>query len=206
YVADRLRSDNPVVAASSDTEGTTPEAESGSTSTSTIPEPPARVDIEVGGQPLPPLSGGDDPAIGMPAPTLQGFDLAGRPVAILDDGRPKAVYFLAHWCPHCQVELPKIVELVESGALPSGLDIYLVSTAVDGTLGNYPPAAWFEAEGWTEPVLDDSASAAALHAFGGTGFPFAVYVEVDNTVLLRVSGETPPERILEFWTMTALTG
>ncbi len=202
YVVDRLRIDDPVDAAVSETEGTTPEGES----TSTAPTP-AVDDVEVGGEPLPLLPNGDiDAAVGMPAPTLQGFDLAGNAMAIPDDGRPKAIYFLAHWCPHCQVELPKIIDLVESGALPAELDIYLVSTAVDESRGNYPPAAWLEAEGWTEPVLDDSLSAAAFQAFGGTGFPFAVYVGADNRVLLRTSGETPPELISEIWGATALTG
>ena len=201
YVVDRLRSSDDqllatsVTAAPADRSGPAP-----STTTETPPAAPGGDEVEIIGSALPPMPNGDvDPAIGMQIPVLRGLDLVGNVIEIPADGRPKAIYFLAHWCPHCQVELPKIIDLVESGALPAELDIYLVSTAVDESRGNYPPAAWLDAEGWTEPVLDDSASAAAFRAFGGTGFPFAVYVEADNTVFLRTSGETPPEVISEIW-------
>ncbi len=199
YFVDRVRSgDDPVVAA---TDTTT----SGSPSATETPLPGD--EVEIIGPVLPPMPSGDlDPAIGLQAPVLRGVDLAGNAMDLPDDGRPKAIYFLAHWCPHCQVELPKIIELIESGALPPDLDIYLVSTAVDDSRGNYPPASWLAGEGWTEPVLDDSVSAAAFQAFGGTGFPFAVYIGADNTVLLRTSGETPPEIISEIWAATVLAG
>ncbi len=160
------------------------------------------IEVVVTGQPLPRFAEGFDPAVGMQAPGLAGFSLRGEPLTITADGRAKAIYFLAHWCPHCQVELPKLVDLVDAGLVPDDLDVYLVSTAVDPTRGNYPPSDWFAAEGWDEPVLDDSTSAAAFRAFGGSGFPFGVYVDADNTIVTRTAGEMPPEAIAHLWSVT----
>jgi len=60
---------------------------------------PARVTVSGGS--LPTLPEGGDPAVGLPAPTLEGQDFEGRPMSIEADGRPKAIIFLPHWCPHC---------------------------------------------------------------------------------------------------------
>ena len=50
--------------------------------------------------------------------TGQSFD--GTPLAINPgDGKPKLVVFVAHWCPHCQAEVPRVlVQWMASGAQP----------------------------------------------------------------------------------------
>jgi len=40
---------------------------------------------------------GADSSIGMPMPELTGQSFDGTPVSITNDGRPKVIFFLAHW-------------------------------------------------------------------------------------------------------------
>lgn len=151
--------------------------------------------VEVVGAPLPVHAAGDDPAIGMPAPSLTGRSFDGTAVRIGDDGTPTAIWFLAHWCPHCQVEVPKIVDLVAGGAIPSGVELYSVSTGADPGAPNYPPSAWLEREGWTIPVLVDDGSGEAATVFGLDAFPFLVLVDGDGRVVSRTTGELEPAAI-----------
>ena len=57
-------------------------------------------DVEVDGEALPPLpEGGEDPAIGEPAPVLTGVDFDGSAVTVGDGAQ--VVSFVASWCPTC---------------------------------------------------------------------------------------------------------
>ena len=150
-----------------------------------------------------PTSPDVDTAIGQVAPTLTGVDYDGEPITIGNDGRPKAIYFLAHWCPHCQVELPMIQSLIDAGEQPDGIDVYAVSTAVAADRGNYPPQAWFETEGWSSPVLLDDDRSSAVINFGAGGFPYAVFLDGDHRVLTRTAGEMPAELTLQIWDAVA---
>ncbi|HEV8281097.1 MAG TPA: TlpA disulfide reductase family protein [Candidatus Limnocylindrales bacterium] len=131
-----------------------------------------------------------DPAVGMPAPEVQGTSFDGTPVAIANDGRPKVVLFLAHWCPHCQAEVPLVQAWVNSGGVPDGVDLISVATSIDPAAPNYPPDAWLAREGWTAPVLADSTNSVA-GAYGLTKFPYWVFIGPDGTVRARASGELP---------------
>jgi thiol-disulfide isomerase/thioredoxin len=150
-------------------------------------------DVTVRGDPLPPFQGGDDPAVGEEAPGLTGTDLDGRRLRIVDEGRPKAIIFLAHWCPHCQREVEDLVEWLDDHELGAGADIYSVSTLVDATRGNFPPDAWLEGAGWPFPVIADSEASAAANAFGLTGTPLWVFIDASGRVAERISGELGPE-------------
>lgn len=151
--------------------------------------------VEVAGDPLPLHATGADAAVGMPAPSLVGRSFDGAEVRIEATGMPKAIWFLAHWCPHCQAEVPRIVDLVAAGAIPPGVELYSVSTGADPGAANYPPSAWLEREGWTIPVLVDEPSGAAATSFGLDGFPFLVLVDGDGRVVSRTSGELTPAAI-----------
>jgi thiol-disulfide isomerase/thioredoxin len=168
-------------------------------------------EVTVQGQALPMfdrsgVSDGDDPAVGLVAPTLAGETFAGEPLSIGPDGSPKVIYFLAHWCAHCRAEVPTIQRLIDEDRLPEGLEIYAVSTAVDSTRGNYPPESWLGLEGFTPPTMKDSAGSAALLAHGGASFPYAVYLDGENRVIARSSGELGEQAISELWGMTAANG
>lgn len=147
-----------------------------------------------------------DPAAGTVAPTLTGTDFGGDDVSIGPDGRPKVVYFLAHWCPHCQEEVPVVQQLIDDGQVPDGLDLYAVSTAVDGGRSNYPPEAWLADEGFAPPTLRDDANSGAFRAYGGSGFPYVVYLDGDNRVLARSAGNLPADAILSLWAGTVAGG
>lgn len=55
-------------------------------------------DVSVTGGALPAtVDEGADPAVGMALPELRGQSFDGTPVAITNDGRPKAIILLAHW-------------------------------------------------------------------------------------------------------------
>lgn len=157
------------------------------------PAVPDDTPATVEGTPLPPLpSGGSDPATGTAMPTLSGTTLDGEAITIPEPGRPTMILFLAHWCPHCQAEVPVVQQWVDDGGLPDGVDLATVSTAVDSRRPNYPPAEWLDDEGWTAPVLVDGTNAAA-EAAGLTGFPFFVAVDGEGNVVGRTSGELTAE-------------
>jgi cytochrome c biogenesis protein CcmG, thiol:disulfide interchange protein DsbE len=138
---------------------------------------------------------GPDTAIGTAAPTLQGFHFDGSPIDITPGSRAKMVVFLAHWCPHCNAEIPVLQAWAAGGGMPADLDIVGVSTSVNLHPDNYPPSAWMAAKQWAWPVLADSAASDAAHAYGVSGFPTFVIVGADGLVKVRSSGELPAEQL-----------
>lgn len=97
--------------------------------------------------------------------------------------------FLAHSCPHCQAEVPVIVELAEEGKL-DGVVVQAITTNTSEDAANYPPSKWLKREDWPfKPVLLDDPKLRALIAFGAGSFPYMVFVASDGTVAGRWSGE-----------------
>jgi thiol-disulfide isomerase/thioredoxin len=88
----------------------------GDDDTSTAPlDRPAFGEVTVDGL-LPPLpKEGADPAIGEPSPVLSGIDFDSGSVVVGEPGEPTLIAFLAHWCPHCQAELPRLVAAEADG-------------------------------------------------------------------------------------------
>lgn len=154
--------------------------------------------VTVTGESLPPLAGDPDPAVGMAAPAVSGEDFAGSPVSIGSDGRAKAIMFLAHWCPHCQAEVPVIQGWLDSGGAPADVDLYSVATSNDPSQPNYPPDAWLQGEGWTVPVLVDDGEDTAGRAFGVSAFPFFVFVDDQGNVVSRATGELSIDQLQTF--------
>jgi thiol-disulfide isomerase/thioredoxin len=151
--------------------------------------------VSASGDPLPQFAAtANDPAVGMKLPTLSGNDQAGAPMTISADGRPTMIMFVAHWCPHCQREVPVVQQWVDDGHLPDSVDLVSVSTAIDPARPNYPPDAWLADEGWTAPVLVDGDDTAA-QASGLSAYPFFVAIDGDGTVVLRASGELTTEQL-----------
>lgn len=149
--------------------------------------------VSVSGAALPTLGDGADPAVGVAIPEVDGKDFAGRPVALRKDGTPKLIVFLAHWCPHCQAEVPVISGWMSDQGAPPGVEILSVSTAVSPDRPNYPPSAWLEREAWAVPVLVDDADGSVAQAFGLSAFPFFVAVDAGGEVVARGSGELDVE-------------
>ena len=145
--------------------------------------------VTVTGAALPAFRSGADAAVGTPAPELRGASFDGTPVAVTRDGRAKLLLFAAHWCPHCQHEVPRVVEHLRDTPLPEGVDLVLVSTATAKDRPNYPPSRWLDRVGWDAPVLADDANGAAATAYGLSGFPYFVAVDRAGNVVARRSGE-----------------
>jgi thiol-disulfide isomerase/thioredoxin len=161
--------------------------------------------VEVQGDSLPELPSSDesDPAVGMAAPIVIGEDFDGNTVRIdaAADG-PTLAVFLAHWCPHCNREVPRINQLRDEGAFPEDLNIVGVSTGISPDRPNWPPSEWFEDMDWTYPVIADGVDMErqtfiAADAYGLTGFPFMVLIGSDGKVLARWSGESEPDELLQ---------
>jgi thiol-disulfide isomerase/thioredoxin len=161
--------------------------------------------VEVVGNSLPalPREGAvGDEAIGLPAPVIVGVDYDGSTVRVdaASDG-PTMVVFLAHWCPHCNAEIPRINELRDDGRFPDGLNIVAVSTALNPGQPNYPPDEWLVEKEWTYPAIADGFDMEdgvfiAAEAFGVSGFPFVALIDADGTVVERWSGEREPDEII----------
>lgn len=197
YVTTRKSSDDNVQGT-----GTSPAASI--TAAASAGTPIVSAPVSVTGEALASLpSKGTDPAIGQPFPLLSGSALmTGAPLTIPKDGRPKIVLFVAHWCPHCQREVP-IVQKWLNSAKPGDVDFYAVSTGVKPTQGNYPPAAWLAKENWTVPTLADSEKSEAQIAVGLSGFPFFVAVDSQGNVIQRASGELTVETLQQLVALAA---
>lgn len=149
-------------------------------------------EVTVEGDPLPFLqSGSADAAVGLTAPTVTGESLDGEQLTIGPGENAKIVVMLAHWCPHCQAEVPIIQNWVESGGLPEGVDIYgttvLTNRLQDGD--TWPPSEWLASEGWTIPTIKDDQAGSIVEAYGMQGTPTYVVLGPDNENLGRLSGE-----------------
>ena len=148
--------------------------------------------VTVSGPSLPDfVSTKNDDAIGDTAPTLHGSNFSGAPVTSpANDGKAKAIFFVAHWCPHCRDEIPRLSEWLKTHGLPAGFDIALVSTRVNESPVNFPPSAWLAREGVGNlPVIADDGDSTAYYAYGAGGLPYIVYLDKDNKVALRTEGE-----------------
>jgi thiol-disulfide isomerase/thioredoxin len=167
-------------------------ASAGGSSDDTATDDPQTQPVTVTGNPLPTLAdSGADPGVGQTAPTLAGTSFDGSAVDVKADGTGKLVLFVAHWCPHCQREVPLLVDHLQSTTLPAGVELVTVATATDSTRPNYPPQAWLDDEGWPAPVLADSAEDAAAQAYGLPGFPYLVALDGSGKVVGRITGEFP---------------
>jgi thiol-disulfide isomerase/thioredoxin len=160
--------------------------------------------VEVIGDPLPPLVSNDftsDPAVGTPAPVLVGVDYDGNPIRIdAEAAGPTMVVFLAHWCSHCNAEIPVINQLRDDGRIPDDVNVVAVSTAISPGQPNFPPDRWLDDKDWSYRALADGVdmtneSFIGASAFGVTGFPFVALLDDNGNVAARWSGGRPPSEI-----------
>ncbi len=167
-----------------------------------------RIDLVAGspsvsGDPLPRFGGGTDDTIGTPAPEVVGADAEGNEVRISSDNGAQAVVFLAHWCPHCQNEVPRVQSWLEGTGGVEGVEIVSVATSYDPARGNWSPVDWLNSEGWSQPTIYDDANSSVLAAYGAGAFPFWVFIDDDGNVVQRVSGELDSASLEVLLTATA---
>ena len=128
--------------------------------------------------------------IGKPAPTVVGKDFAGNTVNLIEPGKPTMIAFVAHWCPHCNKEVPLIVDWMATGG-NKGVDVIAVATGSDQNNPNWPPSEWLANLSWPGRVIADSQDAKIATAYGLTGYPLLVFVDSKGKVTDRMSGEEP---------------
>jgi cytochrome c biogenesis protein CcmG, thiol:disulfide interchange protein DsbE len=144
--------------------------------------------VAVTGAALAPLVDGPDASLGSPAPKIVGQTFSGQTETIAPGAKPMVLAFLAHWCPHCQREVPKMADWARGG-IRNGVAIRAIATGTNRDLPNYPPSAWLAREGFDIPTLADDAGGTAAQAYGLTSFPYFVAVDATGKVVARVSGE-----------------
>jgi thiol-disulfide isomerase/thioredoxin len=160
------------------------------------------------GEALPPLeesvpAPGSDPAEGVAAPVLAGFDFSGSPVTLTPSGKPRLLVFLAHWCPHCNAEIPRLIEWNESGQMPDSLEVVGITTGSRDDQANWPPSQWLVDMEWPWAVMADSEKQDAAYAMGVSGYPGLVLLDGDGSVLVRRSGEASVSELDE-WVSAAM--
>lgn len=185
-----------------------------------VSEVPQGDDPTVVTVPVPVVSGGTDPvitgdlllpyssessdsAVGMPAPAVVGYDYDGNEVTIDPTQGAHLVVFAAHWCPHCNVEMPRLIAAIDDGTIPSWLPVTLVSTAESPTSVNYPADEWLASRGWTGRTIQDGstgdgAAGTIAQAYGATGWPYFVLIDGDGNIAARTSGEMSVEQLADF--------
>lgn len=166
----------------------------------------SRVEIgspELSGEALPPFaSSAADPAVGTVIPAVTGTDFDGNVVTIGPGEGPAAIVFLAHWCPHCQREVPAVQAWLDGGGEPA-VPLVSVATSISAARDNYPPWSWLDREGWTSPVLVDDEDGTVMLGFGGTGFPYWVFINADGEVVARASGEIGVDNMRQLMELAA---
>ena len=150
-----------------------------------------------GGMLAPLPESGADTETGKSVAVLKGYDLQGRPVTIDPAGEGKAtmVVFLAHWCPHCNREIPVLNKWRESGEVPTGLRVIGITTGSKADQANWPPSKWMTAMKWPFEVMADSEAQEAAAAYGVAGYPFIAFVGANGKITARTSGEIPVEQL-----------
>lgn len=154
--------------------------------------------VTVDGAALTPADQGTtDAAIGATMPTVTGEQFDGSSIVIGSSGKPTVVMSVAHWCNHCQAEVPRIQEWLDQNGMPSDVELLTVATSSNSTRPNFGPGQWLRREGWSVPTLVDDESNTAAQAFGVSGFPAFLVVGADGKVVQRSSGELTTDQFTQ---------
>ena len=113
-----------------------------------------------------------DPEIGYTAPSFKAQLNTGSIQSPLIQlmGRLDSSDSSAHWCPHCQREVPRVSKWLEENGVPTEIEILAVSTAVREGTPNYPPSEWFTKERWPTDIFVDNEDNDLAAAYGLAGF------------------------------------
>ena len=134
---------------------------------------------------------GADPAVqaSMQVPPVTGDEYySGERLTVAPNGENATVWLVwAHWCPHCQRELPELADFWETSAEQyPHVELVTVSTSIDDARGN-PMVPYLDSSQFPFPVLVDPTGALAA-TFGTPAFPFWVVTGPDGRVLFRQPG------------------
>jgi len=147
----------------------------------------------------------EDPAVDAFAPIPTGIDLNGNPITVstrkgLEEKKASIIVFLAHWCSHCQREVPMIQKFINQYGYPMDLNLFSVATHIDKKRNNYPPNDWLQRENFTVPVIFDDEENMIAESFGLSAFPYWVFLNPDGTVYMRHAGSLSENQFNEVMT------
>lgn len=131
-----------------------------------------------------------DASIGQTIPQISGTQFDGKQLDILpSDGKPKIIMVVAHWCPHCQAEVPRLQQWLDDAGMPADVELVTIATGNDAAKPNFPAADWLRREKWSVPTMVDDKANDAAAALGVSAFPFFVVTNGQGQVIFRTSGE-----------------
>ena len=147
--------------------------------------------VEILGDPIP-----ANAEIGAAAPAFKAQRNNSGDLIMIDpaDGTVRLIGFFAHWCPHCQREVPRVSQWLAENGVPEEIEIIAISTAVREGAPNYPPSEWFVNENWPTQIFVDSEESELANAYGLGGFPYWILVDATGTVIHQSSGELTEEQ------------
>ena len=150
----------------------------------------------ISGDALPEYAGENDINIsaGLQAPLFSGPDQNSEIISLEKNGKSKILLFLAHWCPHCQAEVPIVQEYIDTFGLPADVEVIGILTSIDRSRDNYPPHDWLVEEGWSETQIYDLDREIGT-VYGLNAFPYWVTLDKDLKVVNRVTGKLTPDQI-----------
>jgi thiol-disulfide isomerase/thioredoxin len=162
-------------------------------SAATAPAEPAGV--------LPPFEQGQpDAALGVALGDVTGHEYYTDDEVTFDpgDGVARAWLIWAHWCPHCQREMPAVSEWYRENAdAYPNVELVSVTSSIDPNRGN-PLEPYLDELQTPFPVLvDDDLSLA--EQFGLNAFPFWVFTSGDGTTVLRVAGYLEVDQVADIF-------
>ena len=150
---------------------------------------------------LPPFEQGQpDAALGIALGDVTGPEYYSETDVTIDpaDGTTRAWLVWAHWCPHCQRELPPLSEWYEANAANyPNVELVSISTSIDDSRGN-PLVPYLDELQLTFPAIVD-ADLMLAEQLGANAFPFWVFTGPDGTTLLRVAGFLELEQVEEIF-------
>jgi thiol-disulfide isomerase/thioredoxin len=115
------------------------------------------------------------------------------------DGKAHVWLVWAHWCPHCQAELPDLnAWWPENAARYPDIDLATVTTAIDDSRGN-PLEQYLDTQQFSFPVIVDESGQVAAK-FGTNAFPFWVLTDTDGKVVFRIAGELGIDNVEQIFT------
>ena len=132
---------------------------------------------------------GADPMVGTVVPSVTGQQFDGKQLTISADGKPQIIMVVAHWCSHCQAEVPRVQKWLDKDGMPADVELVTVATSNDPAKGNFPAADWLRREKWSVPTIVDDKQGQAGAALGVSGFPYFIVTDAQGKVIYRTSGE-----------------
>lgn len=154
--------------------------------------PPGSLPVFEQGQP--------DAALGMVLGEVDGVEYYTETELVIDptDGKARAWLIWAHWCPHCQRELPPLSDwYAENADLYPNVELISVTSSIDPTRGN-PLEPYLDELQLPFPAILDPDNTLAGQ-FGLNAYPFWVFTAPDGATLLRIAGFLEIDQVAEIF-------